>query len=443
MVKLNKNFDFKYNKFNPSLNDWFNSIYSFNKNSLSTVWSNKMIFNVINSYFNVKPNNVSLLKKINNKFSLKRIFVSTPEIKHSLNSINIFVFVFNKEIIVFNKKIMELQKRRFNKKLSNNNIISWSSNSKLSNIKNISFSEKNNLNLKLFKNLNIPALMKKYLYTFLKNFNVNINNNIVQLLQTKIYKNINTIKDEMPNFIIHKKNFKNSLINNRNFYIIMKEKLKIMRNMMKIKYYTLFLYKRYITRIYFNKLKFNSINLINLNKILYKLYDKHVSINIINLKYLHLDNSIFTNAIVKKLKKRKSRILKVLRKALILPKIPEINSMFLLKKKEFINVTYDITNFSKYINIRNINKIIFKSLKNTHLIGIRLEGKGRLTRRLTASRAVYKKSYLGSLKNVYSSSKGLSSVMSRGFNKSNLNYVNLNSYNRNGSYGIKSWHNTM
>ena len=102
--------------------------------------------------------------------------------------------------------------------------------------------------------------MKKYLYTFLKNFNVNINNNIVQLLQTKIYKNINTIKDEMPNFIIHKKNFKNSLINNRNFYIIMKEKLKIMRNMMKIKYYTLFLYKRYITRIYFNKLKFNSIN---------------------------------------------------------------------------------------------------------------------------------------------------------------------------------------
>jgi hypothetical protein len=71
-------------------------------------------------------------------------------------------------------------------------------------------------------------------------------------------------------------------------------------------------------------------------------------------------------------------------------------------------------------------------------VGIRLEGKGRLTRRLTASRAVFKITYLGSLKNIYSSFQGLSSVINKGFEKSNVNYINMNSNNRNGSFGIKS-----
>ena len=56
---------------------------------------------------------------------------------------------------------------------------------------------------------------------------------------------------------------------------------------------------------------------------------------------------------------------------------------------------------------------------------MKLEGKGRLTRRLTASRAIHKKAYKGSLKNVYSSFKGLSALMTKGYNRSNLNYTNL------------------
>jgi hypothetical protein len=82
-------------------------------------------------------------------------------------------------------------------------------------------------------------------------------------------------------------------------------------------------------------------------------------------------------------------------------------------------------------------------MKNVHLIGIFLEGKGRLTRRLTASRSVLKKTYIGTMKNIFSSNQGYSSMLSKGFEKSNIDYINVNSYNRNGAFGIKSSHNTF
>ena len=70
-----------------------NSIYLFNKNQvINTIFKNKITFILLNSYFNMKPLN----KKV--KFSLRRIFVSIPEIKHTIGeSINITVYIFNKE----------------------------------------------------------------------------------------------------------------------------------------------------------------------------------------------------------------------------------------------------------------------------------------------------------------------------------------------------------
>jgi hypothetical protein len=71
--------------------------------------------------------------------------------------------------------------------------------------------------------------------------------------------------------------------------------------------------------------------------------------------------------------------------------------------------------------------------------GIRLEVKGRLTRRLTASRSVFKIKWKGSVKNIDSSYKGLSSVILRGHLKSNLQYSTVNSKTRNGAFGLKGW----
>jgi hypothetical protein len=96
-----------------------------------------------------------------------------------------------------------------------------------------------------------------------------------------------------------------------------------------------------------------------------------------------------------------------------------------------------------YEPIKSIQKNIFHYIKNMHIIGIRLEGKGRLTRRLTASRSIFKLTYIGTMKNIFSSNQGYSSMLSKGFQKSTLDYINANSYNRNGSFGIKSSHNTF
>ena len=62
-----------------------------------------------------------------------------------------------------------------------------------------------------------------------------------------------------------------------------------------------------------------------------------------------------------------------------------------------------------------------------------------MTKRLTASRSITKRTNRGSLQNIYSSYQGTSSSMLRNDLKCNLQYLNINSKNRNGSFGIKGW----
>ena len=82
---------------------------------------------------------------------------------------------------------------------------------------------------------------------------------------------------------------------------------------------------------------------------------------------------------------------------------------------------------------------VLKSLKHLKLRGIRVEAKGRLTRRFTASRSVFKMKWKGGLKNVDSSFRGLSAIMLRGIFKSNVQYSVISSKNRNGAFGVKGW----
>jgi len=75
-------------------------------------------------------------------------------------------------------------------------------------------------------------------------------------------------------------------------------------------------------------------------------------------------------------------------------------------------------------------------MKNIHLTGINLEAKGRLTRRMTASRSVYKLKSKGSLKNIWNFFYNIGTSLIRGIFKSNINYTSSTSKNRNGAYGI-------
>ena len=84
-------------------------------------------------------------------------------------------------------------------------------------------------------------------------------------------------------------------------------------------------------------------------------------------------------------------------------------------------------------------KKVFKNIKNVDVSGIRIEAAGRLTKRNTAAKSVFKLRYIGNIKDMDSSYKGLSSVILRGFAKSNLQHTKSASYIRIGSYGMKVW----
>ena len=151
---------------------------------------------------------------------------------------------------------------------------------------------------------------------------------------------------------------------------------------------------------------------------------------------------MFLDALINKLNDRKKKVLKVIRKGLSLSKIVNLHPLFYREReenklnKEFNKVNDKLN--SLLFNLENNKHVnIISRLKNKHVSGLRIEAKGRLTKRLTASRAVYKTSYKGSLKNIYSSYNKLSTFVLRGLSKSNTAYINVNSKNKNGSYGMK------
>jgi hypothetical protein len=161
-----------------------------------------------------------------------------------------------------------------------------------------------------------------------------------------------------------------------------------------------------------------------------KIYNKDVEFNIVNLNNMHLNSDIFTQGVSLKLKNRNNKLLKVLKSSLrdielpVVRKITEkinkpnkdeffvnrirnnnISSMFINNNtKDSLNsllLSFYLGTDDLEINIINrssiktrkisLNDFIFRHhLKHLNLRGIRVEAKGRLTRRATASRSVFK-----------------------------------------------------
>ena len=238
-----------------------------------------------------------------------------------------------------------------------------------------------------------------------------------------------------------------------------------------------------------NKLK--NWFILGLKKIISKIYHKKVEFNFVNLKYLHLNSDIFSESIAIKLRNRENRLLRVLKKALKLVKLPSLSKLSyyglpservnsnsgkimekfarnesltlnlnsyisMLKDKDVLHeLLYKIFPRWGVANTENspINRIsrsslrvknnlqenILNSTEHKNIYGVRLEAAGRLSRSLTASRSVFKLKYKGSLKNINSSYKGLSTVMLRGNTRSNLQLTKISSKTRNGAFGLKGW----
>jgi hypothetical protein len=228
--------------------------------------------------------------------------------------------------------------------------------------------------------------------------------------------------------------------------------------------------RKYKLRLNLNQYKFEE-------KLLYKLsniigtyfYNKRVEFNIVNMKSIILNSDIFTKILAHKLwKKRiytyrmmkyilnkavlpkanriieKSRIIKTIDfnlidnryKNLHLTSILKNNNLNVLLKELYTSV---LSNNSLDKNYTEMHDILFNTIKYKNMGGVRLEVKGRLTKRYRADRAVFKVKWKGGLKNIYSSYQGLSTVKMRGHINSNVEYSLITSKRRIGAFAVKGW----
>ena len=428
-------------KYLPSFSkEWKNTIYCYNKNMLKNIPSNDVNINkIIKSYFNlyfkdhkyVGSRKFILLRR--RRTFLRRIYVSNAEIKHTNNKAIITLFTVNREQKVLKRKYLKI-----NKKISQN-------------------------------------LIKRYLLLY--------KNNV-----SKIYDIINNHKDKHDflsvdgGYRITKKSFLKYRLEYLNKFIQLKHLyLRKIWSVIISKYWRthLKLLRKYDLMYSLNQYKFNKLTFLpKLSNILNKIIGKKIEYNIINLKSIAYNTDLFTNALALKLKKQRLNYIKsmfsILNRA-YLPKINTIKERTLVKGQKNIDLYLDkYKDLNIISNLNNINldkllneihnmtytgkisykdlavglpaqhnkkihNLIYNSIGYKNMGGIRLEVKGRLTKRYRADRSIYSLKWKGGLKNVDSSFKRLSSVLFRGNSKSNVTYTLSKSKRRIGAFAVKGW----
>ena len=369
----------------PASKEWFNSVYSYNKSYIkSLITTDILLNNLFKSYFNMFEDKIKVFFKRRrsnkNHYLSNKLYLSRAELKHTNTKILIILYVYNKQkssIEKFLKKIVKLT--IYKKRLVGEKVE----------------------RIAIHKNRLLYTLKKRFFYfkkwknTFLKQTN-NVLNYLQLNLKIRYFRLYN-----MPMYNIR----------------MLKKNSKLEK---------LFFHSAKL--ISFNKFKSNNLllNLKNLGliSIIEKIYNKNIEIKLIELKSIHLNSDVFSSAIALKLKDRKNKAIRVLRKAILnMVKIPDLHTLITFEDR-----------------MENMNKNnILNTVKQQVVSGVRFEASGRLTRRLTAMRSVFKYRYTGSLKNVRSSYNNKSSAMLRGFVKSNLQYTVIDSKTRNGSFGLKGW----
>lgn len=202
-----------------------------------------------------------------------------------------------------------------------------------------------------------------------------------------------------------------------------------------------------------------SIYLSRLSNILNKILVKKLEYNIINLKSIVYNPEIFTKILGSLIRKKKklylARDMSSILKKVRLPKVNGIQERTRVEKSidkivmkyndpklisnlnENINLKNLINNYNQFNDRKKIHQIIYNSIHYKNLGGIRIELKGRLSKRYRADRALYRFRSKGGLRDISSSYQGLSSVLFRGNIKSNVSYSLFKSKRRIGAFAVK------
>ena len=383
--------------FPSALREWNNSIYVFNKNALNLIPSTtftamnliKSFFNLYNSTVERKMRTKRLLLRLR-RLSLNKIFVSNGEFKHTNNKVTITLYIFNRQKRSYLNRIKKLRFLLFYTPEQQNNIAKKIiRESKLKILHFLRKSEKNETTL--LNVIKINELINK------SNKKVNYGSVINLCEYVRIFYKKYTTKS----------------------YIYIK---------------TFFYYKQLI---FINRIKYSYTYLKHLKNILEKLYNKNVEFNLVNIKRFYLNSDILSESITIKLTKNRRKMLRYMKS---IKKKVKINKkrILIIKPVREIKESISINKENLAENLARKN-LVFSALKYKDVTGFRLEARGRLTRRYTASRSVTKVRYKGNLLNIDSSHRGLSTVLLKGNLRSNLQYTKLKSKTRIGSFGIKGW----
>ena len=418
----------------PSSKEWRNNVYFFNANNMKNlpVYDFNVYF-FIKSYFNIFFNKRALKNKVLRRYfyrkkqsivrrplSFNKIFVSKPEISHTNSNAIITIFTYNREKPSLLKKI-RLLKRMFS-------------------LQRI-FLIKHNFATQFFslqehyKNKNLKAFVK----------------NTRKLKRLAAYF-------KRLNFFFSKE-----------WWINYTSDESVYKSFIKIMYYKQFiLIRRLKFKLYLNNMKFQKRLLSILSYFIGKYYNKKVEFNIVNLKSIILNSDIFTEILTINIKKNNVDPRKYMNMVLKKAIIPTIQGTPYLTKKSVnrnlyenlikdLNLYNEIKNNSsveetinKYnynlINNENIldrdyskvKKMTFDLIKYKNIGGVRLQVKGRITRRYRADRARVKKMSKGQFE-IKDRNKWTSLVRYRGFRAQNIQYSIFTSKRRIGAFAVKGW----
>jgi hypothetical protein len=243
----------------------------------------------------------------------------------------------------------------------------------------------------------------------------------LKIIQDKTLSNIRIVNREK---YILMKNFRSSIYKNTygniSQYIDNYYNKLVNRCFKKLK-----LYYAYRQLLFLNRSKYNYNLLQYIRRPLNILFNKNVEFNLVDLKRFYLNSDIISESILLKLTKNRRKILRYLTKLKNKVKIHE--------KTVFSSKLIPINKSKSFMP----NEQVLQGLKYKNVSGFRVEAKGRLSKRYTASRSISKTKYKGNLLNIDSSFRGLSSVLLKGNLKSNLQNTKLKSKSRIGSFGIK------
>lgn len=428
----------------PANKEWFNSIYAYNKNTIKLLpVADKVTLRLLKSYFNLY--NLELEKKIGSprlrrrlrRLSTNRILISRPELKHTSDKVVITVYVYNRQKIYYLRKLHNQEEPK------------WPD-------YEIYF---NTLKRKLGRSYN------KYLIKVLR-----VDPDTVEETIRSLRLHIPLTKKKSLNLISKvykqkKKLFKTLMIKHNKYKNYENMYLKSFFSKCLRKQMISFYHKQIIS---LNESKFEKTYLSPLTGLIKNIYNKKVEFNLVSLKNLYLNSYIFSETLVTKIRNKKNRVLRVLAASLRMFQLASLDNLAIFddmynRKKKLQNIKINYLGLGEQIKGDEISKVtqkvykkrclkaikdnvtisttnsVLDSIKNKSITGLRIEAAGRLTRRNTAEKSIFKLRYKGNLKNIDSSYKGFSSVLLRGHAKSNVQYTKLRSKLRIGSFGLKGW----